>query len=483
MNALSFPRKTSSRRGLLRARATLSVLGALLIFGLAAGCAHAPVNQPLTVRDQDRGYRFSTTPPKAPNTDEVFIILALSGGGTRAAAFSYGAMEKLAATTFTHDGVKRSLLDEVDVISSVSGGSFTAAYYGLHRDPAAFAQFPARFLYPKIRTGLALSLFNPVNWPRLVSPYYSRIDLAADYYDRHVFDHKTFGDLAAIGRRPFIVLNATDMSLSSRFEFTQDQFDLISSDLSSYPVARGVAASSAFPLLLSPLTLRNYPGATETNWMQSALKDRARNPRDYAYAQAMESYLDAGQRPFIHLLDGGLSDNVGLRGPAYALFSSKNLWSHDVTTGRSSSLMQLLNTRKIRSLVVITVNAKTVGRPEYDRDERPPGLLSVLSTVTTGPMGNYSDETVQYVRDQLEAMRQLMDGPDAADEIKFYPMELTFQNVASPSERAYLNGIATDFQIPREAVDRLRAAAGRLLEEAPAFHRLLQDLAAAPDAR
>ena len=221
MNALSFPRKTSSRRGLLRARATLSVLGALLIFGLAAGCAHAPVNQPLTVRDQDRGYRFSTTPPKAPNTDEVFIILALSGGGTRAAAFSYGAMEKLAATTFTHDGVKRSLLDEVDVISSVSGGSFTAAYYGLHRDPAAFAQFPERFLYPKIRTGLALSLLNPINWPRLASPYYSRIDMAVDYYDRHVFDHQTFGDLAAIGQRPFIVLNATDMSLSSRFEFTQ----------------------------------------------------------------------------------------------------------------------------------------------------------------------------------------------------------------------------------------------------------------------
>ena len=48
------------------------------------------------------------------------------------------------------------------------------------------------------------------------------------------------------------------MTLGARFEFTQDQFDLLCSDLSTVPVARAVAASSAFPILLSPLTLHNY---------------------------------------------------------------------------------------------------------------------------------------------------------------------------------------------------------------------------------
>jgi NTE family protein len=466
-----------SARALRRGRFVFCLLAAM---GMLASCVHAPLNQPLTKRDQDQGYRISTTPPGPNNTDEIFVILAFSGGGTRAAAFSYGTMEKLAATKIHHGGPERSLLDETDIISSVSGGSFTAAYYGLHRDPQEFAKFPDRFLYPQIRTALALSLINPLNWWSLASPYYGRIDMAADYYDRHVFDHKTFGDLNAIGQRPFIVLNATDMSSVSRFEFTQDQFDLISSDLSTYPIARGVAASSAFPILLSPMTLKNYPGATEQSWMKEAKKDRARNPRDYAYAQVMESYLDTAQRPFIHLLDGGLGDNVGLRGPAYALFSSKNVWARDATSQHPWSLLQLLNTRKIKYLVVITVNAKPTDDAGWDRKETAPGLVGMLSTVADGPMGNYSDETVQYVRDQLESIRQLMDGPNAREAVKFYPIELTFQNVTSPEKRAYLNAIPTDFQIPREAVDELRVAAGQLLDESQVFQQLRQDLDAAP---
>jgi len=458
-----------------RNRASAAVLGALL-FGV--GCAHAPINQPLAQREPESGYRISTTLPKDGNTDDVFVILAFSGGGTRASAFSYGAMEKLAATKFRRGGQQQSLLNEVDIISSVSGGSFTAAYYGLHRGEKEFAEFPDHFLYRQVRTALALSLLNPINWWRLASPYYSRIDMAADYYDRHVFDRKTFGDLNQVGQRPFIVLNATDMSSVSRFEFTQDQFDFISSDLSSYPVARGVAASSAFPILLTPLTLKNYPGYSEQKWMQAALEDRDRNPRDYAYAQVMQSYLATEKRPYIHLLDGGLSDNVGLRGPAYALFSSKNAWSREaVRPSVGWSLKQLLNTPgKIKHLVIITVNAKTVGEQSWNLEAKPPGVLAVLSTVANGPMGNYSDETVQYVRDQLETMRQLADGPNAGEPMKFYPIELTFQSIASPTERSYLNQISTDFQIPREAVDRLRAAAAQLLDDSPVFRQLLENI-------
>jgi NTE family protein len=60
------------------------------------------------------------------------LILAFSGGGTRAAAFAYGVLEELAATPVVLGGRPRRLLDEVDLISAVSGGSFTAAYYGLY---------------------------------------------------------------------------------------------------------------------------------------------------------------------------------------------------------------------------------------------------------------------------------------------------------------------------------------------------------------
>ena len=448
------------------------------------GCVHAPINQRLNAYDEKSGYRISNTPAVSGNTDDVFVILAFSGGGTRASAFSYGAMEKLGETLIRWGGRERPLLDEVDIISSVSGGSFTAAYYGLHRGEEEFAKFPENFLYKRVTRALAWRLLNPYNWWRLASPNFDRIDMAAEYYDNHVFGHKTFGDLAAKNARPFIVLNATDMSYSSRFEFTQDQFDFLSSDLSSYPVARGVAASSAFPILLSPLTLANYPGFPEQEWMRTALKDRDNNPRDHAYASVMRSYLDTAQRPFIHLLDGGLSDNVGLRGPAYALFSSKNAWSKKTWT-----MTNLINARKIKYLVVITVNAKTSGAPAWDQKRSAPGVSGVLSTVTTGPMGNYSDETVQFVRDQLEALRQDLDNGDEIDrlggrpvtprrEIKVYPIELAFQNANDAGERSKLNQIATDFQIPKEDVDRLRAAARTMLDESTVFKKLLEDLAA-----
>src|SRR5210317_663738 len=103
----------------------------LLMIALGLGaCAHYPVNEELTSLDPEGGYRFANL-DDTDNTDKLFVILTFSGGGTRAAAFSYGVMEKLKTTTIMVDGQPRRLLDEVDVISSVSGGSFTAAYFGL----------------------------------------------------------------------------------------------------------------------------------------------------------------------------------------------------------------------------------------------------------------------------------------------------------------------------------------------------------------
>ena len=94
------------------------------------GCAHYPPNQLLTEVSPEGGYRLKN-PQGIDRSDELLLVLTFSGGGTRAAALAYGVMEQLAQTEITLGGRKRSLLDEVDAISAVSGGSFTAAYYGL----------------------------------------------------------------------------------------------------------------------------------------------------------------------------------------------------------------------------------------------------------------------------------------------------------------------------------------------------------------
>src|SRR5947208_5361898 len=287
------------------------------------GCAHYPVNAPVTRAALEACYRFNNL-SRANNADSLFVVLAFSGGGTRAAALSYGVLEELAKTEIVWEGNRRRLLDEVDLISSVSGGSFTAAYYALYGD-RIFGDFETGFLKRNIQGRLLALYCSPVNWVRLASRKFSRIDMVAEYYDRHLFGGHTFGDLVAQGRRPFLMINATDMSLGSRFEFTQDQFDLLCSDLSSFPLGRAVAASSAFPILLSPLTLRNYAGRCDSpgpDWVQSALADPAASARRRNQALEARAYLDSTKRPFIHLLDGGLADDLGLRGPLEGIVTS-----------------------------------------------------------------------------------------------------------------------------------------------------------------
>lgn len=288
-------------------------LGLLLVFLTGTGCAHYPINTPLAHYQPDRGYRFETL-STGENSDSLFVCLTFSGGGTRAAALAYGVMQKLRTTSINWKGVDKRLLDEVDCISSVSGGSFTAAYYALHQE-RLFSDFRSRFLDRNIERELIFQLFNPTNLVRLASPYYSRIDLAAELYDETIFDRKSFADLSANGSRPFISMNATNLANGERFEFTQDQFDFLGSDLGSYPVARAVAASSAFPFLLSPLSLRNHPSPdryTLPEEYSNALQDYDVNRRRFHWARNQTLFLEKESRPYLHLMDGGLADNLSL---------------------------------------------------------------------------------------------------------------------------------------------------------------------------
>ena len=125
----------------------------LFLFFLNTGCAHYPLNQPLEQIDRQTGYRakFRGVPG---NSEALLFYLTFSEGGTRAAAFAYGVLEELKKTMVLIDGKERRLLDEVDVISAVSGGSFTAGYYGLFGE-GFFQDFEQRFLKKDIQGALA----------------------------------------------------------------------------------------------------------------------------------------------------------------------------------------------------------------------------------------------------------------------------------------------------------------------------------------
>jgi NTE family protein len=472
-------------------------LAAAVALVTLAGCA-GPVNPRLAAYG-DGGYRYANVRGDGQEED-VFVILAFSGGGTRAAAFSYGLLEALQAVTYPRaGGLARSLLEDVDVISSVSGGSFTAAHYALF-GTAGFKQLEQDFLYRNIQGKLIWKMLAPWNWFRLMRSDYSRIDMAAELYDDEVFHGATFATLLEHARgRPYVLLNATDMTAGARFEFTQDQFDLLCSDLARVPVARGVAASSAFPILLSPMTLHNYPGdpADPGNpcngfraptWLAQALKSLDQ-PRRRTLARSLISYReDVKTRPYVHLLDGGLADNIGLRGPYVALSGQDSAWS----------VFSKINDRKIQRVLVIAANAKTGRDPGWDTRESPPGLGGVMGLVTTGPMGNYSFETVQLIAEHFRQLNAELESFKACEElakeqcpafqmpfepvaeVEFHAVELAFDKVTDdlPLQRC-LEGLATSFSLPRPQVTLLRQVARRLLLTSPEFLAAMSKIAPA----
>jgi len=222
------------------------------VFVSCCSCASYPVNPPLQHADESTGYRMANRTLGEQNTDETFVILSLSGGGTRVAALDYGVIEYMDRIRSGPDN--RSLLDEVDIISSSSASSIPTAYYGLYGKESFLDDSVANVLYRKLETSLKRRLMNPLEWPRTASVNFSRGDLMAEYFDKHIFDGHTFADMQH--QRPFITLNTTDMGIGSQFTFVQGYFDLICSDLSKVSIARAVTASLVFTPYFTPITDR-----------------------------------------------------------------------------------------------------------------------------------------------------------------------------------------------------------------------------------
>lgn len=425
------------------------------------GCKSYPVNAPLAKRDPDKGY-YLHLQPRVDNSGEILFVLAFSGGGTRAAAFSYGVLEQLRDTAVKIDGRQESLLHEVDAISSVSGGSVTAAAYGLYGDKI-FGTLESAFLKRNVQRNLALRVINPLRWPSLWSTTYGRSELAEDFYDQILFHGATFADIQKAGG-PYIVINATDISNGARFEFTQYTFDMLCSDLSNFPVSRAVAASSAVPGLLTPLTINNYAGGCGyevPEWVTRDYHDG--DGRIRLRARELASMLDSTNRPYLHLVDGGVSDNLGLR----PILDTITLLES------SPELRDDLRVFSVKKLVVISANAYSSPAKDWDKSPAAPGSLLSAAAAASLTLDRYSVETLELVRSEFSRWQREMGG---TGNVKLYPVMLNFSNFKEAAKRNFFLNLPTSFFLPGPDVDKLRDAGHVLLRENSVFQELLKDL-------
>lgn len=477
-----------------RAARTACILAVLI--AVVGGCSRTTwPNSPLGQYDKNAGYRFDRLDVQPD--DEVFIILAFSEGGMRASALSFGALEELERVAYDKAGQRRSLLSEVDIVSSVSGGSVPAASYAMYRKDM-LGTFPDNFLYQDVLADLKGTFLNPVTWLELASPNVSRIDILADLFDERLYKGKTYAQLLEAGTRPFLILNAADMSSGAAFPFTQEQFDALCSDLLPLPVAQAVAASAAFPVAFTALTLKNYSGkpcpttVPTPRWIEQGLKDKDTNlPRlkRARLAQSMRKLPGADRSPdYIHLLDGGVADNLGLRGPI-GLMSS---------TDRQPSLIALMNLGQIKRIFVVVVNARSDPDRPIDHDGDTPGLSEQIKTVTSVPI----DTVINDSRGQLDQLIGAIErakktyrdcnnalsrtcgaqlpGPFALADVETFLIEVDFDRIDDPKLRHRMKNMPTTWTLEKSDVDDLRAVACRLMREHPDYRRLLADLDATP---
>ena len=466
------------------------VMLCLVAAGALAGCASRPVNERIERVGPQAGYRPYLLIPKRQNNDpHTLLLLSFSGGGTRAAAFSYGVLEELRRTEITVDGKRRRLIDEVDLITGVSGGSFTALSYALYGD-RLFAEYEQRFLKRDVEGTLLARGLNPFNWWRFVGGSAGRSELAAEYYDEILFEGATFGDL--LGKQaPVAIATGTDISSGSRFAFFQNDFDLICSDLGKVRLSRAAATSSAVPVVLSAVTFNNYGGTCGYRypaWVADVAKTEGRvrpSARAFQRYQEMQKFQDGKDRPYLHLVDGGVADNIGVRGVLEALEE----------LAASAAFRGEVGFGVVRRIVLVIVNARSTPRTDWDRTESPPGLVAQLLQSSGVPIDRYSFETVETMKDRAEIMKwrrellvaraRLAGATEAEAEarvpkVTLEVIDVSFEAISDAKDRAYFMNLPTSFVLEPEQVDRLREVAGQLLRQSPDFQALVRELGGKP---
>lgn len=452
----------------------------LLIF-LIQGCAgHYHVNEELQKIDPNSGLRFGQVAENVGGrSDELLVGLAFSGGGTRASAMSYGILEVLRDDTINVNGQQRRLLDEVDIISSVSGGSFTAAYFGLFGD-RIFEDFEEKFLNQNVQGHLKGKLFQPWIWAKLSSPTYGRSELASEYYDKILFENKTFADIEARGG-PLISVNASEFTLGMQFSFSQNQFDLLCSDLSAFPVSRAVAASSAVPGLFSDVTIHNYAGNCGyqiPDWAEAAVNDPDTTSVRHYLAKKYIQYLDHEKLPYIHLYDGGLTDNLGIQ----------PLQRHLHLYGGAYNYFKETNREKTTRILLVVVNAQAGQMRKYSLVGSNIPLFDTIAGVSAIPLNQYSFISLSDLREKMKTLainvaedrcaERRNKGEDVTDcdDIKVYLAVVDFDNVKNDEKREKLKNIPTSFRLTPEQVDALRQAGKQLLQESDEYQQFLNEM-------
>lgn len=448
-------------------RTWISLLSALLLS--ACSTTRPWSNEPLAARESVVYDGRAQLVDSSRNPD-LLVVASFSGGGSRAAAFAHAVLAELRRETFLWHGRPTNLASEIDVVAGVSGGSVAAAHLALHGIDESLRRFPQEFLAVDFQGQLIRSMMSPANLVRTTSPWYGRGHVLAEAFDGTLFNGATFGSLAALPNRPYLMIGATDLSTGADFDFTSEQLGRLCSSIDHVPLAFAVAASSAVPLLFSPLTLHSHSQLCAERGDGAAARVTASD--DSARVRLIKQEQNAlGQpgRRYIHLVDGGIADNLGTR----------RITDYVAQAGGIGPVLHALGLVERdgksvpRRIVFIAVNSEREIALKMDASDEVPSSLAVLDAMVYAGLGRSSKETSLVFSDAVaQWRREIQASPGLGSDADVYSIELKLSDVADPSLRQRLLDIPTTFRISRPQQEALHEAARTTLAASSEFRRL-----------
>ena len=452
--------------------------GCLTLCAVALGGCATIRNEPINIPLAADAAPVEASRAIPTNGDDLVIGLAFSGGGTRAAAFSYGVLSEFDRTAAGPVRSNSPLLDRIDYVSGVSGGAVTAAYFGL-KGRAALSDFRERFLLRDAEESLRTP-FMPVSVIRAYEGGVNDAQQFPRWLDENLFRGATFKELDA-AHRPRVLINASDVYNRTPFVFNETTFKAICSDLNSYPIASAVAASAAMPVVFAPIVLTSYANrcrANIPNWITSAQNNAAAPPLLKELASAIARYRD-GSVPYIKLLDGGLVDNYGLSGFTVARLSAETPYG-------PLTAQQAIKVRRVLFLVVDAGRGPSGDWAQSAEGPTAPEIVRAAADTAIDSSARASftafDQTMSEWRDSLVRWRCSL-SPTArrnyaavarwdCRDLKFFVGRINFEQLGTPRALA-LNSIPTRFKLSPEDVETLIAAGQDALRANSTFHAFL----------
>lgn len=192
--------------------------------------------------------------------------------------------------------------------------------------------------------------------------------------------------------------------------------------------------------------------------------------------RAADAYLNAAQRPYIHLVDGGLSDNLGVQ----------RLLDRALMEGglRQTFREVVIPPGSVHKVVLVVVNAEREPTHDIDASDTVPGMFDVAETLLFGAGARKTRETQEYLQDVIREWRKDLDANAAAGASVFaadadiHVIMVNLRDAALHSDRRQLLRVPTAFTVSDSEVTELITAGREVLRYSPDFQALVRALGA-----